>query len=326
IVEISGLSDPDAVAAIRARGIDILVNLNGYFGDGRTGVFARRAAPIQVNYLGFPGTLGATYMDYIIADAHVLPAEHRSFYVEKVVTLPNGYQANDDRKPIADGILTRRECGLPAQGFVFCCFNNAYKITPEVFDRWMRILAQVEGSVLWLLDDSATAVANLRREATARAVNADRLVFAARMPVAAHLARHRCADLFLDTLPYNAHTTASDALWAGLPLLTCRGETFAGRVAASLLANLDLPELIAATPAAYEHMAIELAADPSRLGAIRHKLAANRLTAPTFDTRLLARQIEAAFRAMVERRRAGLGPAHIAIPREPHSVPLNLAD
>ncbi|MDB5503138.1 MAG: repeat-containing protein [Tardiphaga sp.] len=313
IVDIAGLSDPDAVAAIRAQRIDILVNLNGYFGDGRTGVFARRAAPLQVNYLGFPGTLGAPYMDYIIADAEVVPAEHRSFYAEKVVTLPNCYQANDDKKPIGDRRFTREECGLPAHGFVFCCFNNAYKITPDVFDRWMRILAAVEGSVLWLLDDHVAAVANLQREALARGVDAGRLIFAARMPPADHLARHRCADLFLDTLPYNAHTTASDALWAGLPLLTCRGETFAGRVAASLLTNLDLTELIATTPDDYERLAIELAAAPERLAEIRQKLAANRLTAPLFDTRLFTRQIEAAFRAMVERRRIGLGPAPIAV-------------
>jgi predicted O-linked N-acetylglucosamine transferase (SPINDLY family) len=314
VVPIAGLSDPEAVAAIRAQRIDILVNLNGYFGDGRTGVFARRAAPIQVNYLGFPGTLGASYMDYIVADAIVLPAEHRGFYAEKVVTLPHCYQANDDRKPIADRVFTREECGLPAQGVVFACFNNAYKITPDVFDRWMRIMKAVEGSVLWLLDDSAEAVANLRREAIARGVDATRLVFAPRLPVAEHLARHRCADMFLDTLPYNAHTTASDALWAGLPLLTCMGETFAGRVAASLLHALHLPELTATTPDDYERMAIELATDPARLLTIRQKLAASRLAAPAFDTQSVTRHIEAAFRAMVERRRAGLAPAPITVP------------
>jgi predicted O-linked N-acetylglucosamine transferase (SPINDLY family) len=314
VIDISGLSDPQAVAAIRDHRIDILVNLNGYFGDNRTGVFARRAAPIQVNYLGFPGTLGAGYMDYIIADQHVLPAEHRPFYAEKVAWLPNCYQANDDKKEIAAQIFTREECGLPAEGVVFCCFNNAYKITPAVFDVWMRILTQVKGSVLWLLDDSAVAVANLRREAAARGVDANRIVFAARLPVPEHLARHRVADLFLDTLPYNAHTTASDALWAGLPLLTCLGETFAGRVAASLLHNLHLPELITTTLEDYERLAIELAANPDRLAEIRRKLSDNRLTSPAFDTRLFTRQLEAAFRAMVERHRAGLAPSHIAIP------------
>jgi predicted O-linked N-acetylglucosamine transferase (SPINDLY family) len=314
VIDIAGLSDPQAVAAIRDQRIDILVNLNGYFGDNRTGVFARRAAPIQVNYLGFPGTLGAGYMDYIIADQHVLPAEHRPFYAEKVAWLPNCYQANDDKKEIAAQTFTREECGLPAEGVVFCCFNNAYKITPAVFDVWMRILTQVKGSVLWLLDDSAAAVANLRREAAARGVDANRIVFAARLPVPEHLARHRIADLFLDTLPYNAHTTASDALWAGLPVLTCLGETFAGRVAASLLHNLRLPELITATLKDYERLAIELAANPDRLAQIRRKLSDNRPTSPAFDTRLFTRQLEAVFRAMVERHRAGLAPSHIAVP------------
>lgn len=312
-IDIANLNDPQAVTAIRAHRIDILVNLNGYFGDGRTGVFARRAAPIQVNYLGFPGTLGAAYMDYIIADRDVVPEAHRQFYTEKVAWLPNCYQANDDRKEIAPRVFAREQCGLPAEGLVFCCFNNAYKMTPDMFDIWMRILAQVDGSVLWLLEDSAAAVANLRREAATRGVDADRIVFAARMSVPDHLARHRVADLFLDTLPYNAHTTASDALWAGLPLLTCVGETFAGRVAASLLHNLDLPELIATTRDDYERLAVALARDPVRLSAIRQKLADNRLVKPTFNTALFTRNIECALHAMVERWRAGLSPAHIDI-------------
>ncbi|WP_441230887.1 O-linked N-acetylglucosamine transferase family protein [Tardiphaga sp. 215_C5_N2_1] len=314
IVDISTLNDPQAVDAIRAQRIDILVNLNGYFGEQRTGVFARRAAPVQVNYLGFPGTLGAGFMDYILADQHVLPPEHRQFFSEKVAWLPNCYQANDDRREISTRAFTRAEVGLPAQGFVFCCFNNAYKITPDVFDSWTRILSAVDGSVLWLLEDSAAAVANLRREAELRGIDPARLVFAARMLPAEHLARHRCADLFLDTLPYNAHTTASDALWAGLPLLTCRGETFAGRVAASLLQNLGVPELIAAKRDDYERMAIELAENPERLSSIREKLSANRLNMPAFDTRRLARDIETAFHRMSERARASLAPGHITVP------------
>ncbi len=311
IVDISGLSDPDAVAAIRDLRIDILVNLNGYFGDHRSGVFARRAAPIQVNYLGFPGTLGASYMDYIVADAIVLPELQRQFFAEKVVTLPNCYQANDDSKQVADRIFTREECGLPAQGFVFCCFNNAYKITPAMFDVWMRILAQVEGSVLWLLEDSAAA--NLQREAAARGIDPSRLVFAKRMAVPEHLARHRIADLFLDTLPYNAHTTASDALWAGLPLLSCCGDTFAGRVATSLLFSVGLPEMIASSLQDFERLAIELAADPQRLSAIRQRLSARRPMASAFDTALFAGQLEAAWLAMMARHRAGLAPDHVAV-------------
>lgn len=313
VVDISTLNDPQAVAAIRDRGVNILVNLNGYFGEQRTGVFARRAAPLQVNYLGFPGTLGAPYMDYILADRIVLPEADRRFYQEKVAWLPHCYQANDDRREIAAHAFTRAECSLPAEGFVFCCFNNAYKITRDVFGSWMRILAAVDGSVLWLLDDSAAAVANLRREASARGIDPDRLVFAGRLPPAEHLARHRCADLFLDTLPYNAHTTASDALWAGLPLLTRRGDTFAGRVAASLLTSLQLPELIAGSADDYECAAIALARQPADLAAIRQKLAVNRLTAPLFATQRLTRDIETAFTTMVDRSRTGLGPAAFAV-------------
>ncbi|MDB5617898.1 tetratricopeptide repeat protein [Tardiphaga sp.] len=311
VVDIAGLSDPGAVAAIRDQRIDILVNLNGYFGEHRSGVFARRAAPLQVNYLGFPGTLGASYMDYIVADATVLPEAQRRFFAEKVVTLPNCYQANDDKKQIADRIFTREECGLPAEGFVFCCFNNAYKITPAMFDVWMRILTQVDGSVLWLLEDSAAE--NLRREAAARGIDPARLVFATRTRPAEHLARHRVADLFLDTLPYNAHTTASDALWAGLPLLTCRGDTFAGRVAASLLQSIDVPELIAPTLQQFERQAIDLATHPQRLSAIRQKLSAHRRATPAFNTAMFTGHLEAAYLAMMTRHRAGLAPDHLMV-------------
>lgn len=313
IVDISAMSDVEATAVIRALGVDILVNLNGYFGAQRNGVFARRAAPIQVNYLGFPGTLGARFMDYIIADAHVLPARNHRTYNEKVVWLPHCYQANDDRRVIPAEYPTREDCGLPSDGFVFCCFNNAYKITPKVFDRWMRILSAVEGSVLWLLDDSKAAVANLRREAEKRGVDSARLIFAKRLPPAEHLARHRCADLFLDTLPYNAHTTASDALWTGLPLLTCEGSRFAARVAASMLHALDLPELITDDGDEFERRAIELAQHPAQLDEIRAKLAERRLVAPLFDTLKTTRYIEAAFRTMRERRAAGLAPQHFAV-------------
>jgi predicted O-linked N-acetylglucosamine transferase (SPINDLY family) len=313
VINIRELNDSDALAAINESGIDILVNLNGYFGDGRMRLFAQRAAPVQVNYLGFPGTLGASYIDYIIADRTVLPAASREFFDEKVVTLPHCYQANDRSRNVAARIFTRTECGLPAEGIVFCCFNNAYKITPEIFSCWMRILGRVAGSVLWLLEDTPSAAANLRREAAARGVDGDRIVFAGRLPADEHLARHRCADLFLDTLPYNAHTTASDALWAGLPLLTCRGETFPGRVAASLLGNVGLPELIATTLSDYEELAIELATVPGKRAAIKQKLAANRLTTPLFDTPLFTRHIEAAYVAMFDRHQAGLAPDHIEL-------------
>jgi predicted O-linked N-acetylglucosamine transferase (SPINDLY family) len=314
VMNIRELSDLRAAAAIRDSGIDVLVNLNGYFGEARTRIFARRPAPIQVNYLGFPGTMGATYLDYIIADRHVIPPAHQPFYTEKVVTLPNCYQANDRNKEISARDFSRAECGLPADAVVFCCFNNAYKITPEIFGCWMRILLRVEGSVLWLLEDAPAAVANLRREAVARGVDAGRLIFAGRMPLPDHLARHRCADLFLDTLPYGAHTTASDALWAGLPVLTCLGETFAGRVSSSLLNSLRVPELITATLEDYERLAVELALDHDKRAKIKQKLSDNRLTTPLFDTALFTRHLEAAFTAMVERHRAGLAPDHIVVP------------
>ncbi len=313
IVDISGLTDDAAAATIRDQNIDILVNLNGYFGEERTGVFAQRPAPIQVNYLGFPGTLGASYIDYLIADQQVIPLGHEEFYVEKVAYLPGCYQANDDKKSIASRIFSRAECGLPERAFVFCCFNNSYKITPEVFDCWMRILGDVAGSVLWLIEDSALAVANLRKEAADRGVNPERLVFAQRIALADHLARHRMADLFLDTLPYNAHTTASDALWAGLPIITQLGETFPGRVAASLLASIGLSELVTSSQDGYRALAVELATDAQKLAAVKRQLVENRDAAPLFDTRLFTRRIETAYNAMYERFRSNLVPESMFI-------------
>ena len=313
IVPIRDASDSRAATLVRDCEIDILVNLNGYFGGDRTLLFAQRPAPLQVSYLGFPGTLGADYFDYIIADRHVIPEDHREFYAEKIAYLPDSYQANDRRKEIAPHIFTRAECGLPERGFVFCCFNNNYKILPAVFSAWMRILAKVEGSVLWLLEDNEIAAANLRKEAAARGINPTRLVFAKRLPLSEHLARHRCADLFLDTLPYNAHTTASDALWAGLPVLTSLGGTFAGRVAASLLHAIAVPELITASLPDYEQLAVALASNPAKLAGIKQKLADNRLTTPLFDTARFTRHIEAAFSAIYAQFRAGGTPDHIVI-------------
>jgi len=252
-------------------------------------------------------------MDYLVADATIIPEADRAHYSEKIVYLPS-YQVNDTKRRIADRAFTRQELGLPETGFVFCCFNNSYKITPKVFDSWMRILGRVEGSVLWLSAANARAKGNLRKEAASRGVDPERLVFAERMPhLADHLARYRAADLFLDTLPYNAQTTASDALWAGLPVLTCIGEAFAGRVAASLLNAIGLPELVATTREAYESAAIDLAVKPGALGEARRKLANNRLTKPLFDIGEFTRNLEAAYSAMDERYRAGLPPAHIHV-------------
>ena len=313
-IDVRAMSDRDVVLLARNLEIDIAVDLNGLTRDARTSIFAMRAAPIQVNYLGYPGTMGADYIDYLIADHMVIPAVDQSHYVEKIVYLPNTYQPNDRKRPIAGKVFKRSELCLPQDGFVFCCFNNNYKITPDVFDSWMRILGHVGGSVLWLLQDSEIAAVNLRKEASARGVDPDRLVFASRMTLPDHLARHRMADLFLDTLPYNAHTTASDALWAGLPVLTQIGQTFAGRVAASLLNAAGLPELITTTRDAYEALAVELATNPAKLASIKQKISDNRLTTPLFDTALFTRHIEAAYTAMYERHHAGLPPDHLHVP------------
>jgi predicted O-linked N-acetylglucosamine transferase (SPINDLY family) len=297
----------------RSMAIDIAVDLKGFTQDSRTGIFAHRAAPIQVSYLGYPGTLGAPYIDYLIADHTLVPEASRTWYSEKIAYLPDSYQVNDRQRPISERALTREQLGLPPAGFVWCCFNNNYKITPRTFDGWMRLLGQVPDSVLWLLQDNATAAANLRREAQRRGVAAERLVFAPRMPLAEHLARHRHADLFLDTLPCNAHTTASDALWAGLPVLTLAGEGFAARVAASLLEAVGLPELVADTQARYEEVALALATEPARLAALRARLHDQRLGAPLFDTDRFARHIENAYLQMHERYHAGLGPEHLFV-------------
>ena len=314
-VDAKAHGDDQIAELIRALEVDILVDLKGYTQDARTGVLAKRPAPIQVNYLGFPGTIGAGFIDYIVADRNVIPEHEFDCYAEKVVWLPDSYQANDRNRAIADSAPVRAEHALPEAAFVFCCFNDNYKITPTVFSCWMRILLAVENSVLWLFEDNGKAADNLRREAAARDVAPQRLVFARRLPNAEHLARHRCADLFLDTLPYGAHTTASDALWAGLPVVTCRGETFAGRVGASLLNAVHLPELVTTTVSEYELLAIGLAQDPVRLAALKAKLARHRLTAPLFNTPQFTRGIEAAYAIMMERHRAELPPDHIRVKR-----------
>jgi protein O-GlcNAc transferase len=307
------LSDEEIVSRIRGLEIDILIDLKGFTRDARTNVFARRPAPIQVNYIGYPGTMGASYIDYIIADRTIIPDEYRKFYSERIVILPDTYQANDNRRIISDKAVNRADLGLPSRGFVFCRFNNNYKITPDLFDCWMRILSRVEGSVLWLLQDNVFAAGNLKKEALRRGVDGERLVFAGRIPLPEHLARHKLADLCLDTVPCNAHTTASDALWAGVPVLTYAGETFAGRVAASLLRAVGLSELVATTLDAYQQMAVELATSYERLQIIKTELSENRLRAPLFNTALYTKHIEAAYGAMYERYQAGLPPDHIVV-------------
>jgi predicted O-linked N-acetylglucosamine transferase (SPINDLY family) len=312
-IDIQRLSDREAASRARECGIDIAVDLKGYTQESRPGIFSYRCAPVQVNYLGYPGTMGAQYMDYMIADKILIPTESQTYYSEKIVYMPHTYQVNDTKRVISDRVFTKSELGLPDTGFVFCCFNNSYKITPDTFDGWTRILKAVEGSVLWLLDDNPSATQNLRNAARERGVDPSRLIFGARMPLSEHLARHRYADLFLDTLPCNAHTTTSDALWAGLPVLTLPGASFAARVAASLLQAIELPELIASSQADYEQLAIELARNSSKLNAIQEKLTRNRLTAPLYNTPLFTRHLESAYLQMHQQNLRGLAPEHIVV-------------
>ena len=313
-VDVAALSHADAASRIRADGIDILVDLTGHTRGARPPILAARPAPVQASFLGYPGTMGAPFIDYVIADAVVAPMHEQPFFDERIVHLPDSFMPGDTTRAIADATPSRAACGLPEAGFVFCCFNNSHKLTPAFFDVWMRLLRATPGSVLWLSVGGAAAQTHLRREAEARGVAADRLVFAQRVTsMADHLARHRQADLFLDTLPYNAHTTASDALWAGLPVLTCTGGSFVGRVAASLVQAVGLGELVTRDLREYETLALRLAAEPARLAGLRARLAANRATAPLFDTPRYTRHIEAAYRRMWERWAAGNPPEPFAV-------------
>jgi protein O-GlcNAc transferase len=309
---LSDKSDEEVASLARSLELDIAVDLGGYTQRARPRVFALRAAPIQVSYLGYLGTLGVDFMDYLLADEVLVPHELRRHYAEKIAYLPS-YQANDRHRPASERVFTRAELGLPAAGFVFCCFNANYKLTPETFASWMRILTAVPDSALLLLADSAAAKLNLRRHAAASGIDPARLVFAGRVPYGDYIARYRAADLFLDTLPYNAGTTASDALWAGLPVLTCAGESFAGRMGASLLTAVGLPELIARDRTEYERSAIALAREPGRLADIGSKLAAARTSAALFDTPRLARSLETLYRRMYQRHHLGLMPEHLLL-------------
>ena len=308
-IYIGALSGRHAAGRIAAEEIDILVNLNGYFGAQRMDIFAHRPAPLQVNYLGFPATLGASYIDYILADRFVIPPDEQEFYTEKVVYLPHSYQINDSRRQAADIVATRADNGLPETGFVFCNFNQSYKFTPALFAVWMRILAQVDGSVLWLMENNDRFPENLRREAQKHGVAAERLIFAPHRRADQHLARLGLADLLLDSLPYNAHTTASDALFSNVPVLTCPGTSFAGRVGQSLLHAIGLPELVASSMEDYESLAVALARDEARLAAVRAKLARNRDTHPLYDTPRFTRQLERAYEIMWEGFQQGRAPA-----------------
>lgn len=312
-IEASRKNDREIAALSRELGIDIAVDLSGYTDGARTAIFAAGCAPVQVSYVCYIGTMGAPYIDYLLADKVAIPPESRPHFTENVVYLPDTFFVGDSRRKISDRVFTRAELKLPETGFVFCCFNAVHKILPATFDGWMRILKAVEGSVLWLVDENDTAKNNLKKEARARGVDDRRLVFAGRVPVAEYLARFRVADLFLDTLPYNAHTTASDALWLGLPVLTLQGRAFAGRLASSLLMAARMPELVTTTQADYEARAIELATHPEKFRSVKARLLENRLATPVFDSRLTARRVEAAYAQMFARHQAGLPPAAFEI-------------
>ena len=311
--DVDHLLDREIIALSRQENIHVAIDLMGHTNYNRTTAFMAGVAPIQVNKQGFPGTMGCSSMDYIIADPILIPEDMRPFYCEKVAYLPNSYQPNDRKRRISDRIFTREELGLPAEAFVFCCFNQNLKIAPEVFAAWMRILKQAPGSVLWLLAYSKPVAKNLRDAAASHGVDPERLVFANPLAVDQHLARHKAADLFLDTLPYNAHTTASDALWAGLPVLTRMGQTFASRVAASLLTAAGLPELITNSAEDYEQLALRLFRERSTLAALRDRLAANRLTCALFDTERYARDLETLYAKMIDRHERGLPPDHLFV-------------
>ena len=320
-IDVRTKSDQEVARLLKDLRADIIVDLNGHTQGARSAILAFRPAPIQVSYMGFPGTMGADFIDYIIADAIVLPFDEQSYYTENIIHLPDCYMVNDRNRTISSHTPRREELGLPAEGFVFCCFNNNWKITPVVFDVWMRLLNAVEGSVLWLFRDNEDAEKNLRREAAARGIDPTRLVFADRLPLDDHLARHRLADLLLDTLPYNAHTTASDALWTLLPVLTCRGKTFAGRVAASLLNAAGLPELVTDDLEEYEALALRLATDVALRRGFSEKLERNRMRAPLFDTDRFCGHIEAAYKTMWEIWQRGERPRSFSV--EPQRSDVN---
>jgi predicted O-linked N-acetylglucosamine transferase (SPINDLY family) len=313
-MDVRNKSDREIAELSRELEIDIAIDLGGFTEGCRMGIFSMRAAPIQVSYIGYLGTVGTPYIDYLIADRTIVPREQRLHYTEKIACIPS-YQANDSKRLVSDRIFTREELGLPSNGFVFCNFNNNYKITLSTFGGWMRILKEVDGSVLFLYADNDASASNLRKEAERRGIDASRIVFGARLPTPEYLARYRVVDLFLDTHPYNAGTTASDALWLGVPLVTYMGESFASRVAASLLNAIGLPELITTSQEEYEGLAVELATSPQKLARIREKLATNRLSTLLFDTPVFTRNLEAVYTSMYERQRADLPPEDIDIDR-----------
>jgi protein O-GlcNAc transferase len=321
-VDVADRSEDEIAELIRELEIDIAIDLMGHTRNGRPGIFAQRPAPIQVSYLGYLGTMGADYIDYIMADAVALPSDQQSYYTEKIVHLPSCFLVNDDRLAIAPQTPTREQAGLPSEGFIFSSFNNSYKLAPAIFELWMRLLRAIDGSVLWLAEANPDMVVNLRDEAQRAGIDPVRIVFAPHVPLAEHMARQRLADLFLDTTPYNAGATAAAALWSGVPLLTLLGSTFVSRMAASMLHAVGLPELVAESLSHYEALALKVAADPAFSASLKQRLAHNRNTLPLFDTARFTRHIENAYVTMWQRSRRGLPPASFAVePIERLKVP-----
>ena len=300
-IKVNFKTDKEITEISRNLKIDIAIDLLCFTTNNRMGIFLERCAPIQINYLGYPGTSATNFIDYIIADKILIPKESQKYYSEKIIYLPNTYQVRDSSQKISNKIFKREELNLPKNAFVFCCFNQNNKITPNIFDIWMRILKTVEGSVLWLLEDNSIAVQNLKKEAKKRKIDPERIIFAKRMSLADHFARHKCADLFIDTFPYGAHTTCSDSLWAGLPIVTLMGKSFASRVGSSLLNAINLEELITTTEKEYEKLIIELANNSYHLKKIRNKLHKNKSTEPLFNTKLYTKNIELAYTKIYEK-------------------------
>ena len=313
-IDIQSMSTDAVHKCVEDKKIDIAIHRNGYTKDSKTNLFSSRLAPVQINYLGYPGTLGADFMDYIVADPIVIPEDKRQHYSEQIIYLPHTYQPNDNTRAISQKVQTKENMGLPSDGFIFCCFNNNYKISPKEFDIWMRLMGKVEGSVLWLLKSNKWTEHNLKREVEARGLSSDRVIFAERVENSEHLARHRLADLFLDTFNCNAHTTASDALWAGLPVVTKLGKGFAARVAGSLLSAVGLPELITHDEEAYEALILKLATKPKKLDTIKKKLEVNRLSQPLFNTEQYTKHLENGYLQAYQRYFNGKEPDTIIVP------------
>jgi protein O-GlcNAc transferase len=313
-IDVSDMSDKEIAQLARELEIDIAVDLGGHTKDSRTGIFSHRAAPIQVNWLGYPGTIGANFIDYIVADKTIIPDQSQQFYSEKVISLPDTYMVDDSKRIPSSRVFIKKECGLSENTFIFCCFNNDYKFNPKVLDCWSRILLSAKSSVLWISENNERFRANITIEFDKRGISSNRIIFAQRVALMAdYLSRYAMADLFLDTYPYNAHTTALDSLKAGVPVLTLKGKSFASRVAASLLNAIGIPELITSTQEEYEMLAIELALNPMKLSDIKLKLKNNLLTAPLFDTPLFTKNLEAAYIEIYGRYHTSLEPDHITI-------------